>query len=49
MELNKMKCKIFSTMGQPASVFGVALMEIMKQNDIPILESMPELDAIENS
>ena len=33
MELNKMKCKIFSTMGQPASVFGVALMEIMKQND----------------
>ena len=33
MELSKMQLKIFSTMGQPASVFGVALMEIMKQND----------------
>jgi transketolase len=33
MELNKLKIKIFSNMGQSASVFGVALLEYMKTND----------------
>ena len=33
MELNKLKARIFSNMGQPASVFGVALIEYMKEND----------------
>ncbi len=33
MELNKLKLKIFSTLGEPATVFGVALMDYMKQNE----------------
>lgn len=40
MEINKLKAKIFSNMGEPASIFGMALMEQMKvRNDIIVLSA----------
>ena len=39
MKLNKLKAKIFSNMGEPASIFGVALMEYMKEDDKVIVLS----------
>ena len=40
MEINKLKAKIFSNMGEPASIFGVALLEQMKErNDIMVLSA----------
>lgn len=33
MELNKLKARIYSTMGEPASIFGVSLIEQMKKRD----------------
>lgn len=33
MELNKLKARIYSAMGEPASIFGVALIEQMKRRD----------------
>lgn len=39
MKLNKLKAKIFSNMGEPASIFYVALMEYMKEDDKVIVLS----------
>ena len=40
MEINKLRAKIFSNMGEPASIFGIALMEQMKiRNDIMVLSA----------
>lgn len=40
MQINKLKAKIFSNMGEPASIFGMALIEQMKtRNDIMVLSA----------